>query len=106
MTTLSSELPAMDDAKQPIKSLRRLRLSVLLASLPFGMLQLGLPLVAREMGASALVIGGLFSVSALILVAVQPIVGLGLDRFGRRSFLIVGLLGYACSNAISVYHPE
>ncbi len=100
MTTLSSELPAMDDAKQPIKSLRRLRLSVLLASLPFGMLQLGLPLVAREMGASALVIGGLFSVSALILVAVQPIVGLGLDRFGRRSFLIVGLLGYACSNAI------
>jgi DHA1 family multidrug resistance protein-like MFS transporter len=36
----------------------------------------------------------------LIIVAVQPVVGLGLDRFGRRSFLIVGLLGYACSNAI------
>ncbi len=64
------------------------------------MLQLGLPLVAREMGASALVTGGLLSISALILVAVQPIVGLGLDRFGRRSFLIVGLLGYAFSNAI------
>jgi MFS family permease len=36
----------------------------------------------------------------LIIVAVQPVVGLGLDRFGRRSFLIVGLLGYAISNAI------
>ena len=59
-----------------------------------------MPLVAREVGASALVIGSLLSVSALIIVAVQPVVGVGLDRFGRRSFLIVGLLGYACSNAI------
>ena len=100
MTTLSSEPVAAVDAKQSFNSLRRLRFSVLLASLPFGMLQLGLPLVAREIGASALVIGGLLSVSALIIVAVQPVVGFGLDRFGRRSFLIVGLLGYAFSNAI------
>jgi len=100
MMTLSSESVAAADAKQSSISLRKLRVSVLLASLPFGMLQLGLPLVAREMGASALVTGGLLSVSALIIVAVQPVVGLGLDRFGRRSFLIVGLLGYAISNAI------
>ena len=100
MTTLSSELVAVADAKQSFTSLRRLRFSVLLVSLPFGMLQLGLPLVAREMGASALMIGGLLSVSALVIVAVQPVVGLGLDRFGRRSFLIVGLLGYAFSNAV------
>jgi MFS transporter, DHA1 family, multidrug resistance protein len=100
MTTLSSEPAAVADAKQAFTSLRRLRSSVLLASLSFGMLQLGLPLIAREMGASALVTGGLLAVSALILVAVQPIVGFGLDRFGRRSFLIAGLLAYACSNAI------
>jgi MFS family permease len=100
MTTLSSEPVAVADTKQAFTSLRRLRLSVLLASLSFGMLQLGLPLVAREMGASALVTGGLIAVSALIIVAVQPIVGFGLDRFGRRSFLIAGLLAYACSNAI------
>jgi MFS family permease len=98
MTTLSSE-PAVD-AKQAFTSLRRLRVSVLLASLSFGMLQLGLPLVAREMGVSALVTGGLLSVSAMVIVAVQPVVGLGLDRFGRRPFLIVGLLGFAFSNAI------
>ncbi len=42
------------------------------------------------------------AIYALIVVAVQPIVGYGLDRFGRRPFLIVGLLGYALSNAIFV----
>ena len=60
--------------------LQKLRLCVLLASLPFGMLVLGLPLIAREMGASALATGGLLAVYALIVVAVQPIVGYGLDR--------------------------
>ena len=98
--TISSEQVAAADAKQAFDSLRRLRLSVLLVSLPFGMIVLGLPLVARELGASALVIGGLLSASALILVVVQPIIGLGLDRYGRRPFLIVGLLAYALSSAI------
>ena len=84
---------------QTSTSLHRLHLSVLLASLPFGMLIFGLPLIAREMGASALAIGGLLAVYSLIVVAVQPIVGYGLDRFGRRPFLIAGLLGFAFSNA-------
>ena len=100
MTIQASEQVAAANAKQALDSLRRLRLSVLLVSLPFGMIVLGLPLIARELGASALVIGGLLSVSALILVLVQPIVGLGLDRYGRRPFLIVGLLAYALSSAI------
>ena len=42
------------------------------------------------------------AIYSLIVVAVQPIVGYGLDRFGRRPFLIVGLLGYAVSNAVFV----
>jgi len=100
MTIPASEVVAATEAQQSFTSLRRLRLSVLLASLPFGLLVLGLPLIAREMGASALAIGGLFSVYALIIVALQPIVGHGLDRFGRRPFLIVGLLGFAFSNAV------
>jgi DHA1 family multidrug resistance protein-like MFS transporter len=100
MTIQASEQVAAANAKQALDSLRRLRLSVLLVSLPFGMIVLGLPLVARELGASALVIGGLLSASALILVVVQPLIGLGLDRYGRRPFLIVGLLAYALSSAI------
>ena len=100
MTTQASDTLTVAGARQASLSLRRLRLSVLLASLPFGMLTLGFPLVAREMGTSALVTGGLLAVSALFIVAVQPVVGFGLDRFGRRPFLILGLLAYACSNAI------
>jgi MFS transporter, DHA1 family, multidrug resistance protein len=100
MTTLSREPVAAAEMQQSASILRSLRLSLFLASLPFGMLLFGLPLIARELGASALMIGGLLAVYALIIVAVQPVVGYGLDRFGRRPFLIVGLLGYAFSNAI------
>jgi MFS transporter, DHA1 family, multidrug resistance protein len=96
----ASKVVVATEAQQSASILRRLRLSVFLVSLPFGMLLFGLPLIARELGASALAIGGLLAVYALIIVVVQPIVGYGLDRFGRRPFLIVGLLGYAFSNAI------
>jgi MFS transporter, DHA1 family, multidrug resistance protein len=100
MTTLSREPVAAAEAQQSSSILRRLRLSVLLVSLPFGLLVLGLPLIARELGASAVAIGGLFSIYSLIIVVLQPIVGHGLDRFGRRPFLIIGLLGFAFSNAV------
>jgi MFS family permease len=100
MTTFSSKPVAVADAKHTFTILRRLHLSVFLTSLPFGMLVFGLPLIARALGASALAIGGLLAAYALIVVAVQPVVGYGLDHFGRRPFLLVGLLGYAFSNAI------
>ena len=99
MPNQAPESVAATDAMPSSIGLDRLRLSVLLTSLPFGMLAFGLPLIARDLGASALAIGGLFSAYALIVVAVQPIIGHGLDRFGRRPFLIAGLLGYAVSYA-------
>ena len=89
MTTIPGEPVAAADAQPSSASLHSLHLSVLLVSLPFGLLVLGLPLIARELGASAVAIGGLFSIYSLIIVVLQPIVGHGLDRFGRRPFLIV-----------------
>lgn len=97
---LSSKPGARVDAPQTGSILRRLYLSVLLTSLPFGMLVFGLPLLARALGAGALAIGGLLAAYALIFVAVQPVVGHGLDRFGRRPFLLAGLLGYAGAYAL------
>jgi hypothetical protein len=52
MTTIPGEPVATVDAQQSSLILRRLRLSVFLVSLPFG-----LPLIARELGASPLAIG-------------------------------------------------
>jgi len=57
MTTLSGELVAVADAKHST-NLRKLRFSVLLISLPFGIAFIGLPLLAHEMGARTLAIGG------------------------------------------------
>ena len=98
--TLSSKQGAETEAKHAFTILRRLYLSVFLTSLPFGMLIFGLPLIARALGASTLAIGGLLAAYALIVVALQPVVGYGLDHFGRRPFLLAGLLSYACSNAL------
>ncbi len=80
--------------------LRSLRLSVFLTCFPFGMLLFGVPLIAREMGAGPLAIGGLFSAYAAIVVVSQPLIGRGLDRLGRRPFLLAGLLAYALSSVV------
>ena len=99
---VSGEPIASDDTRDFANDryLRRLRLSVFLVSLPFGMLLFGVPLIAREMGAGPLAIGGLFSTYAAIVVISQPFIGRGLDRLGRRLFLIFGLLAYALSNVV------
>ena len=93
---------ASDNAGTAVKDryLPSLRLTVFLTSFPFGMLLLGVPLIAREMEASPLAIGGLFSAYAAIIVVSQPLVGRGLDRVGRRPFLLAGLLAYALSNMV------
>ena len=98
----SSAPLASDDARASAndRDLRRLRLSLFLISFPFGMLLFGVPLIAREMGAGSLGIGGLLSTYAAIVVISQPLIGRGLDRFGRRPFLIAGLLAYALSNML------
>jgi len=78
--------------------LQRLVNAVFLISFPFGLLMFALPIVGKEMGASALVIAGLYSVFSLVTVLLRPLVGWALDRYGRRPFLIGGLAGYLVAN--------
>ena len=54
-----------------------------------------LPIYGREIGADAVQIGLFFSAFSLMTVLLRPLVGAGLDRFGRRPFLLTGLIGYA-----------
>ena len=76
---------------------KALRQAIFLASLPLGMLGFILPVYGREIGANAVQIGLFFSVFSLTMVLLRPLVGAGLDRYGRRPFALAGLAGYAVS---------
>jgi MFS family permease len=73
------------------------RRSIWLISLPFGILGFVLPIYGREIGADAFQISLFFSVFSLVTVLLRPIVGAGLDRYGRRPFFLAGLGGYGAS---------
>jgi MFS transporter, DHA1 family, multidrug resistance protein len=73
---------------------------ILLGSLAFAFLAWSLPIAGKDMGASALEIGGLFAVFALVMALLRPVVGWGLDRFGRRPFFIGALACYAVAMTV------
>jgi DHA1 family multidrug resistance protein-like MFS transporter len=78
-----------------MRAFRTLHWTIFLISLPFGILEFVLPIYGLEIGASAVQIGLFFTAFSLMLVVLRPVVGAGLDRFGRRPFYIAGLVGYA-----------
>ena len=83
-----------------METLSALRRSLFFVSLPLGILMFALPIYGKRIGADAIQIGLFFSVFSLMTVILRPIVGVALDRFGRRHFLILGFLGYAATMLI------
>jgi len=79
---------------------RTLKWPLLLCSLPLFILAFLLPIYAQELGASASDIGGLFAVFSLAMIVVRPLVGMAIDRYGRRSFLLAGLGAYILAMAV------
>jgi MFS transporter, DHA1 family, multidrug resistance protein len=89
-----------EESAGPVSVLRdrvfsALRQSIFLVSLPFPILGFVLPIYGKEIGASAVEIGLFFSTFALMTVLLRPIVGVALDRLGRKPFLLAGIAGYA-----------
>src|SRR5215468_3332735 len=80
-----------------------LKLSVMLGSLPMIMLPFLLPLYAKQFGASALGIGGLFAVAQGMMVLCRPAIGWGVDHWGRRGFCLVGLGGAASAMGVCAF---
>lgn len=72
-----------------------LHTAILLGSLSFGILGFALPIYAKQMGASALEIGGMLSIFAVMITIARPLVGWGIDRLGRKPFLVISFLFYA-----------
>ncbi len=75
-------------------SLQALRGSLFFVSLPIFFINFVLPVKSKELGASAFEIGGLFSLFTFSLVLLRPIVGLWIDRVGRKVFFLMALLLY------------
>jgi MFS family permease len=65
--------------------------------MPLFILGLILPIRGKEIGASVVEIGIFFSAFSLMTVILRPLVGWGLDRYGRRNFFLAGLGGYAAA---------
>ena len=83
--------PSATPESRTFKALWR---AVFFVSFPFGILSFVLPIYGKEIGATALQVGGFFSACSLVPVVVRPFLGRVLDRWGRRPFFLLGLLGY------------
>jgi len=71
-----------------------LKLPIMLGSLTLTMLYFLLPIYARQFGASAVGIGGLFAVAQLMIILLRPVIGWTLDHRGRKGFFIAGVACY------------
>ncbi|GMV84595.1 MAG: MFS transporter [Dehalococcoidia bacterium] len=68
--------------------------AVFVATMGISMVSPLLPVYARELGASGVWLGLTFSVFAIVQTFVGPFAGRLSDRFGRKPFIVAGLLIY------------
>ena len=88
------------------QTLSTLGSSIFLLSQPFFMMGMLLPVYGKEMGANAVEIGLIFSAFSVMTILMRPIVGWALDRFGRRPFYVIGMLGYAVTMVGFAYSQQ
>ena len=84
-------------------NLKYLRRSLFLISTPMVFIMFGLPLRAEDLGASGFQIGILFTLFTVSVLILRPLVGIGLDHFGRRRFFIGALLFYLLANSLYAF---
>ncbi len=80
-----------------------LHLPLFLGSLSFIFLLFGLPIFGKSIGASALEIGGLYSIFTVTTMVLRPFVGWALDRYSRKRFFVASLLSYAVTMLVFAF---
>jgi MFS family permease len=88
------------NSTDPLATIRRAILSI---SFPLGILHFVLPVYGKQIGADAVQIGLFFSVFSLMTVLLRPMVGWGVDRYGRCPFFLFGLFGYAFTMVVFAF---
>ena len=80
-----------------------LKKSIMIGSFAFGIMSFLLPIYTKRIGGSALAIGGLFSIFSVVTLILRPIIGRGVDIYGRRKFFISAFPLYAISMILFSY---
>jgi MFS family permease len=75
------------DARQQLSQLQTV---IRMASLATTILVIALPIYSSNFNASGLEKGLLFAIPAFMTAIARPIIGKGIDRFGRKPFLVLG----------------
>ena len=68
--------------------------SVLVATMGISLVSPILPIFAKDLGATGILIGLTFGVFAITSMVISPFVGMWSDRYGQKPFIILGLLVY------------
>lgn len=92
-----------------LRNRKNLELSIMLGSLGFSVMSFVLPIYGKRIGGSAFAIGGLFSIFSIVTLILRPIIGVAIDRYGRKYFFVLSFIFYSISmmifsNATSIGH--
>ena len=98
--TISPNLTENQADQSTSRTIKGLWWAVFWISFPFGVVTFLLPIYGKELGASAVEIGGFFSAFSLVPAIIRPFLGRALDRWGRRPFLLLGLGGYFTATVV------
>ena len=80
-----------------------LKRSIIFGSFAFGFISFILPIYTKEIGGNALSIGGLFSIFSIVTLILRPLIGRGLDIYGRKKFFVSSFIFYAISMILFSY---
>jgi len=78
-----------------LNAVRILRQCLFFVSIPLFFVNFSMPVQSKALGANAVEIGGLFSLFTFSILLMRPVIGAGIDRFGRRAFFLAGMVFYA-----------